>query len=397
MDEPNAATEADEVARVLALEELQILDTPPEERFDRVTRLCARLFGVPMVLVTLVDNDRQWFKSNIGLEGMPETPRDIAFCNVAIQSAGPLIVEDALNDDRFRDNPLVTGDPNIRFYAGVPLESKGGHRVGTLCILDHKPRKITILEVGLLKDMADWVQKELVVDEELDRAAEVQQGLLPRRPPDLPGFDVAARVKSSWMVGGDFFDWFPTPTGSAIALADVMGKGMGGAILMATVRAVLRVAAGQPSLADGVTYASIALEDDLAQTDSFFTLFLARARGDDGDVQYVDAGHGLAMIVRVDGSIERLDKRGLPVGMMTDATWDDATFRLASGDTLIVCSDGILDVRGGADSHEDVARVLREVADVALGMESAQAIVETLTDVGADQPDDVTVLVMRRL
>lgn len=396
MEEQHAPTDLDEQARQLALEELDILDTPPEERFDRVTRLCVRLFGVPMALVSLIDNDRQWFKSNIGM-GVPETARVDAFCNVAIQSPSPLIVEDAQTDERFRDNPYVTGNPNIRFYAGIPLETKGGQRVGTLCILDDKPRKITVLEVGLLKDLADWVQKELVVDEELDRAAEVQQGLLPRRPPDLPGFDVAARVKSSWMVGGDFFDWFPTPSGSVIALADVMGKGMGGAILMATVRAVLRVAAGQPSLADGVTYAAIALEDDLSQTDSFFTLFIARAKGETGEIHYVDAGHGLAIVVRADGSLERLDQRGLPVGMLTDATWDDASFRLESGDTLVVCSDGILDVRGGADTADDVDRVLRDVADVAMSLDSAQAIVESLTDVQGDQPDDVTVLVMRRL
>jgi serine phosphatase RsbU (regulator of sigma subunit) len=199
------------------------------------------------------------------------------------------------------------------------------------------------------------------------------------------------------MVGGDFFDWFPTPSGSAIALADVMGKGMGGAILMATVRAVLRVAAGQPSLAAGVNYASIALEDDLSQTDSFFTLFIARAKGDEGDVQYVDAGHGLAIIVRADGTMERLDTRGLPVGMLTETEWDDSTFRLETGDSLIVCSDGILDVRGGADTAEDVDRVLREVAAVALELGDAQAIVDKLTDVSGDQPDDVTVLVLRRL
>ncbi len=390
--------DVDESARQQALEELDILDTPPEERFDRVTRLCVRLFGVPMALVSLIDNDRQWFKSNIGkIADTTETPRDIAFCNIAIQDTKPLIVEDATKDDRFSANPLVTSGPEIRFYAGVPLETKNGHRVGTLCILDDKPRKLTILEVGLLKDLADWVQKELIVDEELERAAEVQQGLLPRRAPDLPGYDVAARVRSSWMVGGDFFDWFATPSGSAVALADVMGKGMGGAILMATVRAVLRVAAGQPSLASGVSYASIALEDDLSQTDSFFTLFIARATGDAGDVQYVDAGHGLAIIVRADGRVDRLDERGLPVGMMTDAEWTDARFQLASGDTLVVCSDGILDVRGGADTADDVTRVLNEVAAVTSSLDSAQEIVDALTEVTGDQPDDVTVLVMRRL
>lgn len=385
-----------ESARQLALEELQILDTPAEERFDRVTRLCTRLFGVPMALVSLIDNDRQWFKSRIGLAA-PETPRDMAFCNIAIQTPNALVVEDAQEDDRFSANPLVTGEPHIRFYAGYPLETRSGHRVGTLCILDHKPRKITVLELGLLQDLALWVQKELIVDEELDRAAEVQQGLLPRRPPNLPGYEVAARVKSSWLVGGDFFDWYPTPDGAALCLADVMGKGMGGAILMATVRAVLRGAAAAASLADGVAFAATALEEDLAQTESFFTLFMARVNGESGTVTYVDAGHGLAFVAREDGTMERLMDRGLPVGMLPETRWDDATFHMAPGDTLVVCSDGILDANGPADTDADVARILREVATVASSSTDMQAMVDHLTDVKGDQPDDVTVLVMRRL
>lgn len=384
----------DEAARLHALQELRVLDTPPEERFDRVTRLCQRVFGVEIALVSLIDKDRQWFKSRQGL-AVPETPRDIAFCNLAIQQSNVFIVEDARADERFRENPLVAGDPNIRFYAGMPIEARGGHRVGTLCIIDPEPRKLTALEVGLLEDLALWVQNELVIDEELERAAEVQQGLLPRRELDLPGYEVAARVKSSWLVGGDFFDWFSTAGGGVICVADVMGKGMGGAILMATVRAVLRGAAGQASLADGVSFASSALADDLESTNSFFTLFIGRAQPNSNKLSYVDAGHGLAFVARQDGSVERLTHRGLPVGMLPDSQWSEAEVDLEPGDALVVCSDGVIDVDGDAESDDDIDRVFRKVADLTMELHDPQRVVDAVTDV-AIQPDDVTILVLRR-
>lgn len=384
----------DEDERLQALLELQVLDTPAEERFDRVTRLCTSVFGVQTALVSLIDADRQWFKSRVGLD-VEETPRDIAFCNLAIQQRGVFVVEDASTDDRFKDNPLVTGEPHIRFYAAMPIEARGGARVGTLCIIDPEPRKLTILEAGLLHDLAVWVQNELVIDEELERAAEVQQGLLPRRELDLPGYEVAARVKSSWLVGGDFFDWFPTPTGGVICVADVMGKGMSGAILMATVRAVLRGAAAQPSLAAGVSFASTALADDLESTESFFTLFIGRAQPNSDTLSYVDAGHGLAFVARADGTMERLDNRGLPVGMLPDSEWSEAEVQLNAGDALVVCSDGVLDVDGEAESQEDIERVLRKVADLAMELEDPRRVVDAVTDVPS-QRDDVTVLVLRR-
>ena len=148
-----------EAGRVAALRLLNILDTQPEERFDRLTRMARRMFDVPIATVTLVDFDRQWFKSKIGVEAL-ETPRDISFCGHAIHSDDVMLVPDATADDRFHDNPLVAGDPNIRFYAGCPLRV-GEHSLGTLCIIDDKPREFGADEVQLLKDLADMAQQEL--------------------------------------------------------------------------------------------------------------------------------------------------------------------------------------------------------------------------------------------
>ncbi len=150
----------DEVSRVAALRLLNILDTQPEERFDRLTRLARRLFSVPIAQVTLVDENRQWFKSGAG-DGPTETPRRFSFCAHAILSDDIFIVADAAADDRFSDNPLVSGAPGIRFYAGCPLKV-GTHNLGTLCVIDDKPRIFGDEELRLLQDLGDLAQQELV-------------------------------------------------------------------------------------------------------------------------------------------------------------------------------------------------------------------------------------------
>ncbi len=149
-----------EDARLTALRSLRILDTPFEERFDRITRTAVRLFQVPVALVSLVDENRQWFKSCQGLD-VRETPRNVSFCSHAILSDGPLIIEDARLDPRFADNPLVTGKPHVIFYAGQPLSGPGGHKLGTLCLIDHHARPFAEDERNALRDMAAWVELEL--------------------------------------------------------------------------------------------------------------------------------------------------------------------------------------------------------------------------------------------
>ncbi|MBD8623309.1 sensor domain-containing diguanylate cyclase [Pseudomonas sp. CFBP 13727] len=149
-----------EEERVHALHALNILDTRPEERFDRLTRLARRLFDVPIAVVSLVDSDRQWFKSCQGMAAT-ETPRDVSFCAHAILSDQILMIPDAGSDERFHDNPLVTGEPRIRFYAGCPLKVGNGSNVGTLCLLDTRPRVLDAEERGLLLDLASMAEREI--------------------------------------------------------------------------------------------------------------------------------------------------------------------------------------------------------------------------------------------
>jgi len=150
-----------EEGRIQALHALNILDTDSEERFDRLTRLAKKLFHVPIALVSLVDTNRQWFKSCIGLDAA-ETGRDISFCGHAVLGSDIFLIPNALQDKRFADNPLVTGPPNIRFYAGCPLSALDGSKLGTLCIIDDKPRLFSSDELDALKDLAKMAEQELM-------------------------------------------------------------------------------------------------------------------------------------------------------------------------------------------------------------------------------------------
>ena len=150
----------DEEERLRDLVCLEILDTVPEERFDRITRIATQLFQVPICTVALIDRDRQWFKSRQGVADA-QTPRSISFCGHAILQNELFVVENAAADVRFADNPLVTGGPAIRFYAGVPLRVPTGRKVGTLCIIDSKPRVLSESDKATLLDFARWAESEL--------------------------------------------------------------------------------------------------------------------------------------------------------------------------------------------------------------------------------------------
>jgi PAS domain S-box-containing protein len=151
----------DDAARLAALAEFDILDTPTEALFDAFTRLAATMCGAPMSLMALVAADRQWFKSTYGLSGVAEMPRSGSFCDLTIRQSGVSEVPDASKDPRFSDNPLVTGEPHVRFYAGAPLISHDGHAVGTICVLDREPRTLTDIQRTALVEVARAIVDQL--------------------------------------------------------------------------------------------------------------------------------------------------------------------------------------------------------------------------------------------
>lgn len=164
----------DEQARLEALHRICILDTPPEDAYDDLTRLAAVICNVPIATITLVDEDRQWFKAKVGVESR-ETPRSVSFCAHAILGNELFEVADAQQDERFRANPLVTGDPRIRFYAGMPIKGPSGHNLGTLCVIDRKPRQLTEADRVALRVLARQAAAHILIHQQVGELQEASR------------------------------------------------------------------------------------------------------------------------------------------------------------------------------------------------------------------------------
>lgn len=163
-----------ESERLSNLKSYDILDTPPEEAFDDIVELASEICEVPISLISLIDDHRQWFKAKIGL-GVSETEREIAFCNHAIKQENLFEIEDTLNDDRFKQNPLVTGSPFIRSYAGFPLTTEDGFNLGTLCVIDNKPHKLNEKQKKALEVLSKRVVNELELRRKVQELKEVNE------------------------------------------------------------------------------------------------------------------------------------------------------------------------------------------------------------------------------
>lgn len=227
---------------------------------------------------------------------------------------------------------------------------------------------------------------------ELSRAAQIQRFLLPRNAAPLPGYQTAGACIPSKAVGGDFFDWYLIEDGLGFTLGDVMGKGAGAGMIAATTRAVIRSAknSGDPVTALALTQDCLATE--LGQAGSFATLFHARLRASDGRILFSDAGHGLTLVIRTDGTWERLSSDNMPVGLMPDTRWDSFETRLNPGDMIVSFSDGVLDLYDGTLAAID------EIGRLAVSAASAKDLVDSVHRRAQDtaNPDDVTILAVRR-
>ena len=380
-----------EETRRQAVAGLHLLDKPQEERFERILRLARQMFGVQTALVTLLDDERQYHVAELGF-GRRELPRSQSFCHHAVEINERLVVQDARLDERFRDNPLVTGPDHVRFYAGQPLASAAGVPVGALCIIGDRPRELTTAEGEMLTELAALVQEELVRSREYDRAREVQARLLPRTTPELPGYDVAGACDPAGMVGGDFFDWYRLGDELQFVVADVMGKGVGAAIIGAGVRAVMRGTSRYNDLETSVERLAKSIEADLAETGAFVTLFAGRLHPERHELTYIDAGHGIAGVVRANGEAQMVVSDGLPLGVWSSGPWNVRSVRLEPGDTFVCLSDGLLDL---FDSLEEAREAIRLTV---VESRDPHEVVDIAVQYGRDHhaTDDLTIVALRR-
>lgn len=352
-----------ETERLAALRSYDILDSPIENAFDDITRLIAHVCQVPIAVINLIDKDRQFFKSEIGL-GVRETPLDISICSHALLQKGLFIVSDMLQDERFVCNPLVTGEPHLRFYAGALLETEDGHPLGTLCVLDYQTRELSSEQKNALQTLARHVVHLMELRRRYNhekRIAETLQRAMLFRPYEgqFPGLSVEPIYEAAWSeadVGGDFYDAFALPGGRiALVVGDVAGKGLAAAARSAEVKYALRVYLREsPSPSEAITRMNNFLCDiqqmDARTGDAFIALAAAVIDPSTGETQITQAGLEPPLVRRANGVLEMVEQGAMPLGITTSGgEYRNQTLVLSPGDMLLFMTDGITESRSGRE------------------------------------------------
>jgi hypothetical protein len=362
-----------------------------EHRLGRVADLVKQVLNIGNVHIRLIGADGNWIRLESGTP-VTEIRDGNMLCDSALVGDGILEVTNAETDSRILDHTLQNFAPELKCYFGHPLQTPSGERVGVMCAWDTSPRTLTDSERQMFEDIVYWVQREILRARDLDRAAQVQQGLQPIGALNLPGYQLAGFCQPTLAVGGDFYDWQPNVSGATFALADVMGKGLGSAIIAATVRAVFRAGSYDHDVEKVVQIASEILEPDLEKARAFVTLIYGRIDLESNIIHYIDAGHGLTLHVSAGGTVTRLATENFPFGIGISEKWDVHAIEMNPGDTLMCLSDGMLDIFDGR------LDALDELGDVALAGETAEEVVDLIRQMAErwKTPDDVTALVVRR-
>lgn len=415
-------------ARLAAVRATGLLDTGPEQVFEDLAGLAARVTVSGRAFVTLVDERRSFWKACVGVDATEITDRqnpvEESFCRFLIGLDGePFIVEDAARDPRTRDHPSV-GPMHIGAWAGYPLLGSGGEVLGSFCVIDDNPRPWSPADLTTLETLARAVGAEIGLRQSLtaarnahslsaDLAHSLQQGLLPPVLPHIPGVEVAASYlpasragRSDIEVGGDFYDLFRTRgTSWGAVLGDVCGKGVQAAQVSSMARYTIRAEAGENrSPADLLDRLNTAML--LQGAPRFLTAVYARFRttraGIAGTLGL--AGHPPALIRRADGTVRELGKPGQLLGVLDPIRLTDVRFRLAPGDLLLLYTDGATEARArpGAPGRKaevfDDADLARSLADTS-GMNATDTIDHINTALAARHAgwasDDTALLALR--
>lgn len=411
-DDGTELRSAEDVVATAAQLQAERLAAIPSDRYDRLVRLASMMTGAPISALKFLGHDAQYTVAAIGLPLGPGPLTDsffLALTQGSAQTQPYYEVHDLAADPRYAHNSMVSGPPFARFFAGCPLHSAAGQVVGVLAVLDVVPRSLTKNERTMLMDLSALIEHELANQEDVLRAAEVQQRLLPTADPDLPGIEVAGRVVQAREAGGDFFDWQVIEVEDGmdqlqIVLADVMGKGLAAALLASEVRAVIRGHSRYADIAAAMGRATTTTKHDLESNSIFVTTWMGRIDPTNGRIEYIDAGHGLAFIAGPRG-VHWLKQDYLPLGIPVEQHWRKGVERLDIDEYLVCVSDGVYDALGGLhatatiDSAFSALEELLRLGGALSCAEICNFIVEyALAQEGMDEHgDDCTAVVVRRV
>jgi sigma-B regulation protein RsbU (phosphoserine phosphatase) len=419
MEAALALAEAD---RLAAVRRYDILDSPPDGAFDRICALAARIFDVPIATVTIVDEDRIWFKACAGLD-VVQIPRVPGLCASAILQDDTYVISDGLADPRVASNDLVHGELGVRFYAAAPITTSDGHRLGTVNVIGSRPRLVTDQELQTLRDLAAIVMDELELrlaamrELRLERDARhealeqqrhaerltrtLQRSLSPPTLPDVPGLQIAVHYRpvSHAEVGGDFYDLFALDTDRwGFFLGDVCGKGPEAASLTSLARYTLRAAAmHNDNPADVLRDLNSALL--MQSAEDMCTAVYGEIDTSQGDltINLAVAGHPPPLVLRADRTVEPVQTRGTMLGAFKDVAFTGCEVELRPGDAIVLYSDGLLDIQldGARLDERWLAQLLCSASTTAADAFVAR-VTDTLERLDLPLRDDVAIMALSR-
>ncbi|MEV4483129.1 GAF domain-containing SpoIIE family protein phosphatase [Micromonospora coxensis] len=389
-----------EPRRLAAVRRTGLLDTGPEEAFDRLSRLAATLLNTPFAFVTIVDETRSFWKSCIGIDAADpagrQNPVEQSFCQYVIGADREVIVGDARTDPRTRDNPSIE-TMGVAAWAGFPVRSPEGLVLGTFCVVDTVSRDWTARDIEVLETLSQAATGEVALRaavkeaENAARRAEaaavqaatlattLQESLLPATLPLVPGLEAAARYRRGGEgddVLGDFYDIFPSTRGSwAAVVGDVSGKGPKAAKTTALARYTLRAAAARCATpSTNLATLNTALREWYTDDTQYLTAVYAtlRSHPDGISARVSCGGHDPALILRADGTVRTLGRHGLILGWLPDPPLRDHRALLRPGDSLLMYTDGVTEARRPTDRAMFGIERLRHVIRSAAGANAAQ-------------------------
>ena len=407
---PGALADPD---RLRALRSTALLDTPVERAFDRLTALAARLVGVPVVLVSLVTEDRQFFKSQCGLGGEAAddrgTPLSHSFCRYVVEDRAPLVITDARHDARLASNGAVA-DLGVVAYAGFPLLTRDGHVIGSFCAIDTEPHDWTRDELATLDALTDAAMDLIELRSQAVAATAVGERLQRALVPDLPALDVpdAATVyrpgEKMLLVGGDFHLCSQLADGSVnLLIGDVAGHGPEAAAFATSLRSAWRaLLLGDAPLEEQLARLNVVARAQQPASGLFATALACTIAPDRRSVTVCSAGHPPAVVVEDGCAREVRLTPGLPLAVEPDGAWPATTTALAPGAAILLYTDGLIEGRAAPGESERLgtARLLAEIERRDRGDGDAAALLAGLVDFalranGAPLEDDVAAVLVR--